>query len=126
MKKARKLSKAAVMTRAKYWRKRLHLEGWKIGVTFEPDEKEESEASCLAQPEYAAAVVRFDLAKIHPDEIDSYIVHELLHCHVWALANFGNSACADDPVKLEALRHHEESLVTSLERLVMALTKDTA
>ena len=124
MKKARKLSKAAVMARAKHWRKVLHLENWRIGVTFEPDKEEESEASCLAQPEYAAAVLRFDLAKIPPEEMDAYIVHELLHCHVWPLANFGNSACADDPVKLEALRHHEELLVTTLERLVLSLTKD--
>jgi hypothetical protein len=122
MKKARTLSKALVMARCKQWRKVLHLEGWKIGINYEEDKEDQSEASCIAQPEYAAATLRFDLAKIAPEDLDAYIVHEMMHCHVWALANFGTSACGDDPIKLEALRHHEETLVTSLERLVLALT----
>jgi len=122
--KPRKLSQSAVMRRIRYWKRRMLLAHWKLAIEFGPDEKDGSEASCLAMPEYLQATLRFDLDKIDPDAIDSYVVHELGHCAVWGLANAAHSMCGDDEAKLENVRVHEESTATYIERLVESLTRD--
>lgn len=122
--KARKLSQAAVMRRIKYWKQEMLLGHWRLAVEFAPDEKDESLASCLAMPEYLQATLRFDLDKIDPAEIDSYVVHELGHCAVWGLANAAHSMCGEDEAKLENVRVHEETTATYIERLVAHLTRD--
>lgn len=117
-----KVTRPQILKRVRYWKNRLHLSHWMIVVECGEDTENHSDASCCASPEYLQATLRFDLDKVPPDKVDAFVVHELCHCHVAALANFGNSACRNDPVKLEALRHHEELLVTTIERLVLALT----
>jgi hypothetical protein len=123
MKKARKLSEAAVLQRVRLWKDRLNLNDYKVGVAFGPDEdtEDDADADCTAMPEYLSATIRFNLAAIPPDEIDHFIVHELLHMPVWRLANFARTMCGKDAVKLETLREHEELLVTYMERVVVRL-----
>lgn len=122
--KPRKLTQAAVTRRIRYWKERMLLNHWRLVVQFGKDEQEESEASCLAMPEYLHATLRFDLDKIHPDEIDSYVIHELSHCAIWGLANCATSMCGDDTAKLESVRVHEETMATYIERMVEHLTRE--
>lgn len=121
--KPRKLSHAAVLKRIRHWKSRMLLDHWKIGVSFEPDAEEGSAASCDAAPEYLHATLNFDMAKIDPDEIDHYIVHELSHCAIWPLAAAAHSMCGDDDAKLENVRVHEETLATYIERMVANLER---
>jgi hypothetical protein len=122
--KPKKLSPAAVMRRITYWKKRMLLGHWRIAVEFGKDEENESQASCLAMPEYLQATLRFDLSQIDPDEIDTYVVHELGHCAVWGLANCAHSMAGEDTAKLEMVRVNEETTATYIERLVESLTRD--
>ena len=125
MKKARKLSQAAVLARVRYWKDRLNLNDYKVGVAFGPDEntEDDADAECSAMPEYLAATIRFNLDAIPVKEIDSFIVHELLHMPAWRLANFARVMCGEDAAKLETLREHEELLVTHFERVVIRLER---
>ena len=125
MKKARKPSQSYVLGRVKYWKTRLCLQEYQIGVAFGPDEDKDndSDAECSAMPEYMQASLRFNLDAIAPDEIDHFVIHELLHIPTWRLTNFAKVMCVGDAVKLETLREHEELLTTYLERLVVALTE---
>lgn len=116
-------TQAQVKRRVAHWKKRLGLSGWRIAVSFGSDE-EECEASCSAAPEYRAAMLRFDLTKIAPDELDNYVVHELLHLVGWPLANAAQTMAAGDPAKLEWVRTLEEHLITELEHLVIRLTSE--
>jgi hypothetical protein len=119
-----RLTKRAVLSRIRYWKKRMLLNHWRLAIEFGPDTEEESLASCLAMPEYLQATLRFDLTKIPPDEVDSYVVHELGHCAVWGLANAAHSMAGEDPAKTENVRVHEETLATYIERLVQELTRE--
>ena len=102
----------------------MQLTHWRITILFEVDEEDGSEAACSASPEYLAAEVRFDLAQIEPDEVDAYVIHELSHCLIWPLANTAQSLCGTDAAHLENVREREEGLATTIERLVLHLTKD--
>lgn len=114
-----------ILRRVNYWKKRLFLRDVKIVLEFgpDPDPEEASDAACLAMPEYLEATLRFDLERIPLDEVDSYVVHELCHIPIWPLSNYAHAMCADDPVKLEVLRNHEEELATRMERIIISLTK---
>lgn len=120
-------SQAAVLRRVHYWKKRLNLHEYRVGVEFGPDPDPEAgaDADCLAMPEYLEAKVRFDLDAIDPERIDQFVVHELLHIPTWRLVNFASSMCGEDAAKVETLREHNELLVTYLDRLVLALTQET-
>jgi len=119
-----KVTEAAAMRRIHYWKVRMLLAPWRISVEFGKDEEHESQASCMAMPEYLQATLRFDLDKIPPDEIDTYVVHELGHCAVWGLANCAHSMAGKDAAKLEMVRVNEETTATYIERLVESLTRD--
>lgn len=123
MKKARRLTQATVMRKIQLWKDRLHLSHWKFAIDFSPDTEDGSEASCLASPEYLHAVLRFDLDKIPPEEIDAYVAHEISHCLIWPLANCAASMAGEDQAKLESVRVNEEALATCLERVLIGLTE---
>lgn len=125
MKKARKLSQAQVLRRVRHWKTRLGLHEYKIGVSFGPDPNPEdnADAECDAMPEYMQASLRFNLDTIPTEDMDAFVIHELLHIPTWRLVNFARVMCADDAAKLETLREHEELLGTYMERLVISLTK---
>lgn len=119
----KRLTKRQVLARVKHWRPRLLLERWAVSVEVGPDHEEQSEASCIARPEYLTMDLRFDPAQITAEELDAYVVHELLHAYIWPLANLAERMAGDDAAKREAVRVEEESLATNLERVVIALTR---
>lgn len=108
----------------KYWRKRLQLEDWVINVKINNVAKElgddessplaSTKASCQAFPEYKKALLEFDKRLIEPEDLDAYVIHELLHCHIWRLA-----ACPKSVTTF-----HEEDLTSAMERLVLSLTTE--
>lgn len=120
---SQRLTRRRIVARVRRWRTRLLLERWTVGVEVGPDLEEESEASCIARPEYLTMTLRFDPAKIEPGELDAYVIHELLHAYIWPLANLAERMAGDDPAKQEAVRVEEETLATALERVVVALTR---
>lgn len=117
-----KLTRRGVGSKVRWWQRQLGLQAWTIQTTFQKEGDED--ASCSAQPEYQFAILYFDLDKIEPALIDSYIVHELVHCLVWPLANTARALALDDPSKLEWVRTEEESLTTRLEMLLRDLAPD--
>lgn len=109
-----------IRRRVRYWQRRLDLTGWSVKIEIGPD-AEGASASCLAQPEYRSATVRFDPAKIPAEELDAFCVHELCHCLVWPLANAAHVMAGGDGPKEEWVRTMEEELTTALERLIVKL-----
>lgn len=110
------------MARIKYWRKRLGLEDWEVSVGIEaPDD---CKADCEAEPPYKTALLRFDRKAIAPEELDAFVVHELLHLPVWALSDAAENLATGDDVKIRWIRDREEGLVTYLERLVLDLSTE--
>lgn len=121
---AEALTRRFVSSRVRHWRKRLGLAAWHIRVEYGPDPDEGSEASCMALPEYGYATLRFDLPNIPPDEVDAWVVHELMHCYVWPLANAAHALAGGDKAKEEWVRTQEETLTTTLERLILRLVAE--
>lgn len=117
-----KLTKRGVTSRVRWWQRQLGLQSWTIRLTF--DSTGEEDAACSAQPEYQFAVLYFDLKKIEPTMIERYIIHELVHCLVWRLANVATALAQGDPSKLEWVRTEEETLTTQLESLLQKLAPD--
>lgn len=60
------------------------LDRWDITVVFDT---EPAGASCSANPEYYEATLTFDVEVIEEDDIDAYVLHELMHCHTWMLSD---------------------------------------
>jgi muconolactone delta-isomerase len=113
----RKIGKRRVLALARLWRERLHLGDWKLSLLVEPiPEAEDCKAYCQAMPEYKEMTVAVDPEAVTPEELESTIVHELLHAHVEHLAGLALAMAGDDPIKREVVRLAEESLVVSLER----------
>lgn len=96
----------------------LALSDWELQVVPQANTRLDGEdlAGCTAQPEYKRARIYFDLGRIPPEELDQFIIHELMHCHVWELVNLAERLAAT-PTEREAIRCAEERLTTVLERL---------
>ena len=99
----------------------LRLGDWALDVQFVPLGHR---ADCEAKPEYREALLRFDLRKIRREELFAYVLHEMLHCHVWKLAAVGERY-ARDPKDREAVNWEEEALTTELERILTPLLAPT-
>lgn len=95
----------------------LRLEHWDITLSFGML-KCGSAAECDAQPEYKQAHIRFNCEKIEWDDIPRFVVHELMHCHVEALAGIAMLAAKQDRAKIEWVRRTEEELVTTLDQIL--------
>lgn len=64
-------------------REPLALDRWNIGLSNKSDD---GRATCEASPEYAEAVLTFDLDKLKTgDDVQELVVHEMTHCHIWPL-----------------------------------------
>lgn len=111
-------TKGRVRARVRHWQKRLKLQHWELEVQFGP-EADGASAACMAQPEYRRAVLQFDLTKIPAAQLEYFVCHELLHALVWPLANAGHALAKGDPAAIEWVRTEEESLVTTLEHLLV-------
>jgi len=117
-----KPSRRMLLARVKYWRVKLGLTDWDVSV--EVTGGLEAGADAEAQPAYKQAILRFDLDAISREELDSFVVHELLHLPVWALAEAAEHLAHRDKDKLKFLTDLEESLVTHLERVIVGLVRE--
>ena len=99
----------------------LCLEDWNIEVKF--DDAMEHSGECRADPEYQYAVLTFSPKKIDTRLVLAYAAHELLHCHIWALAHVAEVFANKDKQKLEMVRLAEEALTTRMEHIICGLLK---
>jgi hypothetical protein len=113
-------TKRQVRARVKFWQKRLRLTDWKFTLQFGKME-DGADAACMAQPEYRHAILHFCLEQIPPEELDSFVCHEMLHTLVWPLANAAQVMAGGDASKEEWVRTVEEGLVTALEKLFVGM-----
>lgn len=113
----------------KFWKKRLQLQDWTINVKIAEVSKAlddvDVRACCEAFPEYKKALIEFDDTRIEPENLDGYVIHELLHCHITGFANISDKlsgGLSDD--KKVVITYHEEALASAMERLVLSLTEE--
>lgn len=103
----------------KKWQPLLGLQGWKITLNCR---QIAHKGDCEARPEYKEAIIRLDTRKIPAEELEAYVVHELLHCHIWRLADVAEHL-AKTPTEARAVEDAEESLTTEIERLILGLVR---
>jgi hypothetical protein len=114
---------SVIRSRVKFWQKRLLLSDWKITVVVGVAD-DGSTANCDASPEYRQAKLTFDPERMPTDlaEIDSFCLHELLHCYTWRLEamaeNWGRSES-----QYVLVRDVAETTVTDLERAILNITR---
>jgi hypothetical protein len=108
--------KQQLARRLKRLAKQLDLDHWHFELIME-DSVSAGAASCEAKPEYFTAKISINLAKVSPEEMHGYLVHELLHCHVWEVVNLAEKL-ASTPTEMEAIRVAEERLTSRMERLL--------
>ena len=111
---------ARVLKLVKHYQRLLGLDRWTIKVHF--GEIADAKATCEAEPEYTKATIRFDLESFPEEEDHEYIIHELLHCHVWVLSGLASAFISAmpgpaDKVAKEMLREAEERLTSLLEKM---------
>lgn len=98
--------------------KPLHLDRWWITVNGAPLGHR---ADCECSPEYTEATLTFDATKIKDEDVISFAVHELMHCHVEGLAHVAELLAGEDSFKREMVRLEEERLTTALEKILTPL-----
>lgn len=105
----------------------MRLSDWKIIVVFSSSQRMRDTANCEASPEYKVAKIRINSAEIpnlSHEEIVSTAIHELLHCVLWELGEWGYRLSKKDETKLELSRKYEEAAVTQLEKIFLPLMGD--
>ena len=115
------MARRSVASRVRHWQKRLLLADWKITVQVGPLD-DGSRADCDAKPEYKEALIRLDPEKIGDDEMDGFIIHELLHAHTWRLETLAE-AWGRSESQYQFARDTAETVVTDLERIIRGLAK---
>lgn len=122
MRPKREVSRKLLVERIGYWRERLHLTDWAVHVEYKHlNRAEDGQAHNQASHEYKECVLRFDPRSMTKANVDAFVVHELLHCHVWGLAHIAETLAKGNKQYLEFSRVEEERLVTNLERIVLSL-----
>jgi len=97
--------------------KMMGIEGWNILVCFKKLGVDIT-ATCEAEIEYYRATITFDSLKLEEQSdntIRKTVIHELLHCLVWQLAEVAQHLAPDE--HKEFIQKFEESTVTNLERM---------
>ena len=99
---------------------RLNLADWKIVVRYSKTMKT-AVADCQSLPEYKQATIRLSMKRL-PEfshyEVISTAVHEMMHCIVWPLTEWAEDLCKKDAQKLQVTRRLDESVITSLEKII--------
>jgi hypothetical protein len=106
----------------------MRLSDWKIVVVFSHSQRMRDTATCEAAPEYKVAKIRinsYEIPDLSPEEIVSIAIHEMLHCVLWDLGEWGYKLSKKDATKLELSRKYEESAVTNLEKIFRPLLEET-
>lgn len=93
------------------WQDRLDLQHWDIDVLHD---LKDHLGTCEAQPQYMTAVLRFNIDRIQKEiktdrKLEELVLHELVHCRVWALANM-----YPDSVDKDVVEYFEEEAVTQI------------
>lgn len=107
--------------RVRYWQKLLLLSDWTITVVVGATD-DGSAANCEAQPEYRQATLTFDPTRIPKDQIDSFALHELLHCITWRLEVVAEE-WGQSESRYQFCREVAESTVTALEYAILNAVK---
>jgi len=102
-----KITRGQVLALVAKWQARLLLDAWKVRVILTT--KLGHLAECEASPEYLDAVLRFNPARLTPENLEETVVHELIHCHTWELWDLAGDA---------GTKAHEK-LTSILQRIVM-------
>jgi hypothetical protein len=103
------------------WQKRLLLGDWKLTIQVGALDSNER-ADCDARPEYKEATIRLDPEKIPPEDLEGFIVHELLHLHTWRLEQIAEE-WGQSESRYALVRDIAESVVTELERAILNVAK---
>lgn len=111
----------SIVARVRRWQKKLLLGDWKITVQSGPLDTGER-ADCDARPEYKEALLRFDPEKIPADELDGFVIHELLHCHTWRLEQIAEE-WGQSESRYAFVRDVAEAVVTELERAILNVAR---
>jgi hypothetical protein len=101
----------------------LHLDNWRIVVNYSNRMKDV--ADCVAWPEYKQACIRINMKRLpefNDYEIIATAIHEMVHCIIWPLTEWTERLCKKDPHKLEITRQHDESVVTTFEKILVDMT----
>ena len=93
----------------------MGLDRWDVTVRFEVDK--EDAAGCSADDEYLRAMLSFDLNGFPPEDDDTFVRHELLHCVVWEMLRVAEGLAGENEAAKEAVRAANERCVTMLERM---------
>jgi hypothetical protein len=110
------VTKQEIARRLKKLAKQLDLNDWNFELIVEDGGKLEA-AGCEARPEYRDAKININLKRVKDEEMHEYLVHELLHCHVWEIVNLAEKL-ATTKTEEEAIRVAEERLTTQMERII--------
>lgn len=71
----------AVLSHVAFWQERLGLRDWRIRHRWREDAADSTGAAVTAQWEQMIADITWNLAAMHesPEDIELYVVHELVH-----------------------------------------------
>jgi hypothetical protein len=95
----------------------IGIEEWTIVAGFKKLGVDEL-GQCEAEVEYKRAVITFDSVRLaeHSDiKLRKTVIHELLHCLVWRLAEVAQHLAPEE--HKEFIQKFEEEVVTNLERM---------
>jgi len=116
---AARITRRQVLALVAKWKPRLLLDSWDIGVKLTTTLDARVQADCSCAPEYLDAVVRINPALVTPEELEAVIVHEMLHCLTWPLAELAEDAAGTDPATGKRVAAAHELLTSTLQRVVM-------
>lgn len=129
MKWTDKTKREYVRRLVEFYKVPLRLGEWNIDTWFgwweDPDADDGvGKADCSAKPIYKEAFLRFNVKKIPTKDLKSYVIHEMIHPHVWSLSARAESLSKGDPEMLKVISELEESLTTTIEQILLPLLPD--
>lgn len=125
------MTEAQAVKRVTYWQNRLSALGlghWDIGVSFvdDPDDNEEASAAMHTSHFYDSADMEIARSALDRDDLDSIIIHELLHSAFRGLevaedGTLHNLAYPEAAAHRQRLEYERENLI---QRLALCLTEN--
>lgn len=115
--KGKKEIQDKIISYIEIYSKMIGIGGWDIVVGFKKLGVDEL-GQCEAEVEYYRTVVTFDSVKLEEKDdtkIRKTVIHELLHCLVWQLAEVATHLAPNE--HKEFIQSFEERVTTDLERM---------